>query len=811
MARPGAAHVPRPRPLERVTLETSLKPFKRIDPASIRATCREAFRQWKPLCDIADRVAVMLWTGDGSEILEWRGELDDPLPWALSIGFCNEGARGLYPFPSAQPRHDYIDDLPAMTYATLRDIIATFKQVGRTEFGLDVMVGATVDPGPEFVESDFKYVRHRELFRGGPEAPFGPTVGFICAYARLQAEDRAYAGFPDGVPEGTSFGTFLGRQFRSFGQAMGFDYLWLSNGMGFSHYPWYYVGENFEGHRFGCVDYSEERERVLSFWRDLANEIPDVPLELRGTNYPMGLDIAAHCVSFPDIYDIGNIVNPPVNPPWGSRDLGMEVVAHLSRIAELPAGTYAVRHYLNDPWFYANPWWDYYNREPFDFYVLWVCSRVNGEGEVERSRFIELLTIDTEQGELNEDTALETIPHMRRAVSMAPDAPGLLTLVYPYREFHELARESPEEVGLAYFADLYLRSAVQNGLPLNTVISTDGLTKVLDSNPNALRDTILVALAPRADWDLSAQITQWVQSGGKAMLFGPLAEASDGLRGLLGVSLADPIDGELTAETTLAGDSFTAGEDPPAAFVHRSALSGGPITEVTENDSARAVAGAGARQRTVALVRAVAAWNGGAVAWARGSLPLSFRKGSVDPGGADNRTELDTSVWLRYLLGELGYQLVQRRHGAAARCIYAFVSRRDNAFIFTGHKPDGTASLLLRFPQGPPLLTERDARLQDGMAEYFLDRSYQHECRVFVDQASDALLTCKEQQHPTGTSRRLLVSGLSRATVTLYPSVAAVQAESVELSGPQDIEVRYDKGARCLTVAGVTGNLMVTW
>ncbi|MFQ6130439.1 MAG: hypothetical protein ACE5R4_00235 [Armatimonadota bacterium] len=795
-----------------MTLETSLKPFRSIEPEAVTATCREVFRQWQPLIDVCDRVAVMLWTGDGTEIFEWRGRLDDPLPWALSIGFCN-AERGMYPWDasSPQPRRDYMDEPPSMTYETLRTITTGFKEVGQREFGLDVTIGATVDPGPEFVESYFKYERHREIFRAGPDSGRPRTVGFICAYASLDRDERPYAGFPEGIPQGTSFGTFLGRQCRSFLAALGFDYLWLSNGMGFSHYAWYLVGENFDGQDFGCVDYAQERERVLSFWRDLAAEVSDIPLELRGTNFPMGVDLAADCVSFEDIYRLAPIVNPPVNPPWGSRDLGMEVMAHLSRIAHLPPrGTYAVRHYLNDPWFYANPWWDYYNREPFDIYCPWVCARINRRGEAEPARFMELLTIDTERGELNENTALETIPHMRRAVAMAPDAPGPLTLVYPFREYHELAREHPEQIGQAYFADLFLRCAVQNGLPLNTVVSTDNLTAVLESRASALADTVLLAPVPRQGWACGGQIRDWVRSGGTAMLFGPLAAAGDEVRELLGVSLADPIEGELIVQTSLRTDEWEDGQ-PPSRVVHRSALSGGPIVESAQGEEVVATARQAGEQRALALIRREPSWDGGAIAWLRGSLPLHFRPGSTNPIWADNVSKLDTSVWLRYLLAELGWAFVQRRHDPAARCLYTFVSRKDNAYVFTGHKPDATARLLVRFPQGAPLITERETRLRNGLAEYALDRSYQHECRVFVEQRADTLLGCKEQQHPTGTSRRLLISGLADAEVTLYPSAGAIASETVAVDGAGDPAVSYDKQGECLTMTRVTGDLTVTW
>jgi hypothetical protein len=56
--------------LEWVTLEMSLKPFKDNSDGELRRVSREMFRQWAPLASHAKGLAVMLWTADGSEILD---------------------------------------------------------------------------------------------------------------------------------------------------------------------------------------------------------------------------------------------------------------------------------------------------------------------------------------------------------------------------------------------------------------------------------------------------------------------------------------------------------------------------------------------------------------------------------------------------------------------------------------------------------------------------------------------------------------------------------------------------------------------
>ena len=72
-----------------ITLEVSLKPFKQTDEAFIRETCREIFEQWKPLLKNREEISIMLWVGDGSEILEYDGDLSKTFEWAYFIGTAN--------------------------------------------------------------------------------------------------------------------------------------------------------------------------------------------------------------------------------------------------------------------------------------------------------------------------------------------------------------------------------------------------------------------------------------------------------------------------------------------------------------------------------------------------------------------------------------------------------------------------------------------------------------------------------------------------------------------------------------------------
>ena len=72
-----------------VNIEMSLKPFKKTDDEYIRKVCRNMFEQWRPLLKNRETVSVMLWTADGSEILDYAGNMEDEFEWSCYIGTAN--------------------------------------------------------------------------------------------------------------------------------------------------------------------------------------------------------------------------------------------------------------------------------------------------------------------------------------------------------------------------------------------------------------------------------------------------------------------------------------------------------------------------------------------------------------------------------------------------------------------------------------------------------------------------------------------------------------------------------------------------
>lgn len=471
--------VSRAEPWGRVVLEVSLRPFAPFDDGAIRRAAAELAEQWRPLLRTAESAAVLLWTADGSEILEWRGDMDAQLEWASWVGFCNTDADP-YGHNVTPDRHavPYRDDVAALTYGRLAAVVAGVKTAIGDIAVRPVEVGATFDSGPEFARSRFKYHTHPEIVAAGEDAGVGRVIRMVRPWSRLRADPGAYAAFPAGIPDGLSFGTFLGAQAQSFLGALGFDYFWFSNGFGFSSYAWTALGEVFDGETFRAERAAPLARDIVAFWEDFRRAC-DAPLEVRGTNFTAGLDAAVDGVPADVLYGRGFFRKPPPNSPWGplNDDFGIEVTGHLSRIARLPGDGFPYRLYAHDPWFWQNPWRDFYGREAFDVSVPLALSRLDADGSIGVATDVEILTVDDESGRLDARDAAEIQVALATARATAPDAAGPVVWLYPFREYHALADADAHR--RAFDEEWLIASAVNAGLPLATVVSTDDVEGTL--------------------------------------------------------------------------------------------------------------------------------------------------------------------------------------------------------------------------------------------------------------------------------------------------------------------------------------------
>ncbi|MDB5263232.1 MAG: hypothetical protein JWQ14_2515 [Adhaeribacter sp.] len=808
-------------PFQNITLEVSLKPFKKNDKAYIRAVAKEIFTQWHSLLRHTDTVSIMLWTSDGSEILDYKGQMSQPLEWSRYMGNPNtkhEVNAGPQELSIHERAYLYLENPPEFTYGDLKFIVQTLKEEGKIVTGKHIRVGETFDPGPEFAKSDFKYKKHREILGG---SAMGHNSMVSC-YAILNADSESYAGFPKGIPANTPFGTFLGRQSKHFLRDMGFDFLWLSNGFGFGVEGWSSTGAIFDGKQFDQKKLTATKNKTGDFWKFFRAECPDIQIQTRGTNLSTGADLARDGVDLRSIYKDKNILPPP-NSPWAALDgdFGLEMAGYMSRMAELPDERYLFRFYTHDPWWLNSPWLDRYGREPHDIYLPLSVARINKKGEVKNPSHLSFLTIDDSYGNMPTQVPDEVTPHILKARYDAPTAPGPLVWVYPFDEYHDWAYKYKDRLPEIYYGDWLIRQAINNGLPLNTVISTGSFQSVIRDKPAFFKESVLVTIIPDPKSAQEKALIKFVEGGGKLIIYGPAGHAGKAFRDLLNLKNTTSLEGKFTLASSYPGDKMATSY--PENIQHQALFSGGGIATTVENPEDKntkvlAQMSQTGQTRDAVWVRELPAWQGGKVVYVRGTNSSKFTGGKLLT--PDNPSEWFTGpLLLRYVLAEFGLNFTIEKDNPAVKNPVLTVSRSNNAFVFSGYNPHSTITNHFKLPQGAPLLLGLETRLKNSHSTYPMPTSWNRESRIFVEQ-KDGLISCKElHSGELGISKRYRVNGLQNATVRIY---ADDKTTAADFNAYLNTDYPWKKGkiafkegdpklGKHFVVENITGSLVVSW
>ena len=793
----------------RVCLEISLKPFGYDkSPEGCERVAKELFSQWKPLLKYATGCAVLFWTSDGSEILDYSGNLDDSFEWCQYIGIGNwnrsEEAKHA---PNILSLHHYpikyIENPPEMTYGDLKNIIAAMKKVGRELTGFDIEVGETFDPGPEFAYSSFKYERHKEICKGDV---MGAKMWLHCA-SRLHADDRHYAAYPDGIPEGTHIGEFLGRQFMAMKRDLGFDYIWLSNGFGYSLSSWNWTGELFDGKKFDFEGAERVRENIAEFWKYFTAEIGDTRVETRGSNLSAGMDISAHGCPIDEIYSQKNLVAPP-NSPWAPLNyrFGLELAGFMSHIAELPEKGFNLRYYIHDPWWLNSPWFDRYDRSPHDIYLPLALARLDDKLAVTKPFGLAFLSADDSLGRLPERCPNEVIPHILTAYNDYPDAAGLITWVYPFDAYCRIGLKEGR-LSEIFMDDWFVESAVDMGLPINTVISDRNF---IASDRTGLLSRILLTPVPEAGSELEDALFDVMERGGKVMLVGSLRNASERLKKAAGVTLGADIDGTLGFATSLTLDRAET-NCYATQLSHPSLLSGGGICEISDGSTevAASVEKDGEKRVYVTYNKALG------LVWIRGSFPHNPGAGAL-PNKLKPSEFFPTAMLTRAAMQLFGYPMTFECFDVDDNLpIVQFAKCRD-AVIYNLFAKDASVKLRFTTPDGVPAFDNTEFIIEDSVGDYPLSRWIHTDCRVFIKQKKRAKICVKkdfvEDLH-INVDERITITGLDDAELTIYPTkggIAWVAPQWGSFKGPKQ-EAVYDEERGCYKVEHVSGFTAVMW
>ena len=786
-------------------LGLTMRFFPDNEPAHVRAVCEELFTLWRPLLERASEITAGFMIGNGEQILRWTGNLEDEFEWDHYLGHNNPQAAqyGFEPIPL----RDFKPDWFHFTYADLRDIVRIFRETARDMYGLPLALGTLLEPGPEFCESLFRYVWHPEVitYMGGGH---GNSIDYKGV---LRADDRVYGAYPDGIPEGEPVARFMGRQVASFCQAMGFELLSISNGLGFGTYPWSIVGRNFDGTRFGLTPYRELADDILDFWVMFKSEMPGIRVSAQGSNWPVGIDLAAKGVPLGDLYD-RRLLDFPLGytvSVFFDDSVGFAMAAMMSRSAHAPGN--ALSFYLNDPWYPQDPWEDYpYDRHAFDLYAPASMALIGAAGEILATAGFGTLVHDSYGGTAPE-TARSFMPHLETALKYAPDAAGPVTWLYPFAECHDILERLPDQAGKVWAWDAFTSKAIDAGLPLNSVVSTEHLSAALASG--VLGDTILYTPLPMPGADYVSDLLAWIGSGGKVLFYGPADMADSRIVDLLGIDLASPVAGEVR----LAWDSEAVPLDTPIgsrSLLHSAVVCGGGLRERLSAGAAGVTVVGTASSQDEDRVYALSALEG-QVAWVRGTLPFEIVEGERiwNHSGLDH---VIASRLPRRMLSLMGYDLRHRLLQPDQRNPQMFIWRHRNAYLFCGYKPDNTVGFAFRLPDGAPIFTGDDALLEGGAALYHLEKSYHRECRVFVDQLS-GIIRCRRTLNKEFTESEISIAGLQDATVSLYLPLDKIPGAYVRMQGPASrygdggFDIASHRSGDRIVLRGITGTLRVRW
>lgn len=788
----------------RVCLEISLKPFGRDKtPAGIEEVARHLFTQWQPLLKYSTGCSVLFWTSDGSEILEYTGNLDDSFEWCQYVGIGNWKRNATVEESSTKnslhafPIH-YIENPPVMTYGDLKEIIAAMKRVGKEITGFDIEVGETFDPGPEFAWSDFKYNRHTEISKGDI---MGAKQWVHCA-STLHAENRTYAAYPDGIPEGTHFGEFLGRQFMAMKRDLGFDYIWLSNGFGFSLSSWNWTGELFDGNKFDFAGAEQVRDNIAEFWKHFSAELGDTRVETRGSNLSAGMDIAAHGCPIDDIYK-QNIVGPP-NSPWAPLDLrfGLELAGFMSHIAELPELGFNLRYYIHDPWWINSPWFDRYDRSPHDIYLPLSIGRLDENCEVTKPFGLAFLSADDSFGRLPDRCPNEVTPHLLTAYDDYPDEAGLVTWVYPFDAYCKIGLRDGHMERI-FMDDWFIESAVDQGLPINTVISDKNFIK---ADKTKLLNTILVTPVPEAGSELEAALFEALALGAKVMLFGSARYASEKLLNAIGVELGSDIDGTLAFTTTLTLDNAEFGEYAKT-LEHPALVSNGGVCELAR-EGVRTVA-------TVAKngeVRAYATVNGSLI-WIRGSFPHEpVKRGHLPPKRRPSDSFIP-SVLLRAAMAEFGCPLTFDCYDINDNLPIIHLSRCRDWLVLNEFSKDSTVKMHFTTPDGAPIFNNIEFIVDDSVGTYQTSRWNHTHAQVFIKQKQRAKISMMRLSPETHIwlDERRVISGLVDAELTIFPGKGgrAMIRTTADTFNGGNVPLEFDEERGCYIARHLSGTYYI--
>lgn len=129
-----------------------------------------------------------------------------------------------------------------------------------------------------------------------------------------------------------------------------------------------------------------------------------------------------------------------------------------------------------------------------------------------------------------EEIPQEVVPLVRRAFDLAPDAPGPFVWLYPFDEYADMTSGPAPRPDLPFTEDFFLGEALQQGFPLNTVVSTGNFRRLMELDGAALAGAILLIPVAATTGGCLPAIREFLRRGGSTIFYGALDYAPSELR-----------------------------------------------------------------------------------------------------------------------------------------------------------------------------------------------------------------------------------------------------------------------------------------
>jgi hypothetical protein len=371
--------------------------------------------------------------------------------------------------------------------------------------------------------------------------------------------------------------------------------------------------------------------------------------------------------------------------------------------------------------------------------------------------------------------------------------PGPVVWLYPFDEYHDMTF-SGENIEDVFFGDWFMRTAINCGFQINTVVSTNNFNGTIKKN------VIVVPTAVTRNKQTFNLLMEFIESGSRVLFYGPVNDAK--LLNLLGLKTVDEV---------IAGELEVVIDSKKKLIQHDSRYSAGAINTVKNKEDIEVIASV--QDKVIALKRSN-------VAWTRGSNSFIIPSNGRYPEMLDRNKYFYPESMMRILLGKFGYICEFDKYSKDQPDPVIVTNYNKNALFISSYVPDMNTTERLKFPEGAPLFVETETVIENGLSVYHFSKAEHLECRIFVEM-EDGALKCKEFCLCTPeVKRRLEVSGLKNSTVRFRPEIGYEETTKVLLNpeSPPYVKGNFLKAEKenifagtVLTYRNITGKILISW